>query len=126
MGLLRYHHSPETGTVECRQSFLPFPRLPNGDIVRKTLSLLALIAAIAAPATALAATIDASLIPDGTYTATVEKVADSKHMTVKMQNGVETVLTTTRPNVDFTKAKPNDQIKLSLIKGSVAVFIVTH
>jgi ABC-type Fe2+-enterobactin transport system substrate-binding protein len=94
--------------------------------VRKTLSLLALIAAIAAPATASAATIDASLIPDGTYNATVEKVADAKHMTVKMENGVETTLTTNRPNVDFSKAKPNDQIKLSLIKGMVAVYMVTH
>lgn len=94
--------------------------------MRKTLSLLALIAAIAAPATASAATIDASLIPDGTYNATVEKVADAKHMTVKMENGVETTLTTNRPNVDFSKAKPNDQIKLSLIKGMVAVYMVTH
>jgi len=94
--------------------------------VRKTLSLLALIAAIAAPATASAATVDATLIPDGTYNATVEKVADAKHMTVKMENGVETTLTTNRPNVDFSKAKPNDQIKLSLIKGMVAVYMVTH
>lgn len=94
--------------------------------MRKTLSLLALIAAIAAPATASAATIDATLIPDGTYNATVEKVADAKHMTVKMENGVETTLTTNRPNVDFSKAKPNDQIKLSLIKGMVAVYMVTH
>lgn len=94
--------------------------------MRKTLSLLALIAAIAAPATASAATVDATLIPDGTYNATVEKVADAKHMTVKMENGVETTLTTNRPNVDFSKAKPNDQIKLSLIKGMVAVYMVTH
>lgn len=94
--------------------------------MRKTLSLLALIAAIAAPATASAATVDASLIPDGTYNATVEKVTDAKHITVKMENGVETALTTNRPNVDFSKTKPNDQIKLSLIKGQVAVYMVTH
>jgi hypothetical protein len=94
--------------------------------VRKFLSLLALIAAVAAPATALAATVDASLIPDGTYIATVEKVTDSKHMTVKLENGMEATLTTNRPNVDFSKAKPNDQIKLSLIKGMVAVYMVTH
>jgi hypothetical protein len=94
--------------------------------VRKFLSLLALAAAIAAPATALAATVDATLIPDGTYTATVEKVTDAKHVTVKMDNGMETTLTTNRPNVDFSKVKPNDQIKLSLIKGMVAVYMVTH
>lgn len=95
--------------------------------MRKTLSLLALIAAIAAPATGMAAnTVDASLIPDGTYNATVEKVVDGKHMTIKMDNGVETTVTTNRANVDFSKVKPNDQIKMSLIKGLVAVYMVTH
>lgn len=96
--------------------------------MRKTLSLLALIAAIAAPpATALAAnTVDPSLIPDGTYNATVEKVVDQKHITIKMDNGVETTVTTNRSNVDFSKVKPNDQIKMSLIKGMVAVYMVTH
>ena len=94
--------------------------------MRKTLSLLALAAAVAAPASALAGTVDASLIPDGTYTATVEKVVDGKHMLVKMNNGMETTLTTDRSNVDFSKAKANDNIKLSLIKGLVAVYMVTH
>jgi hypothetical protein len=95
--------------------------------VHKSLAIVALIAALAAPASAPAAnTVDASLIPDGTYTATVEKVVDAKHVVVKMENGVETTLTTERANVDFTKTKPNDQIKLSLIKGEVAVYAVTH
>jgi len=95
--------------------------------VRKTLSLLALLTAIAAPAAALAAnTVDATLIPDGTYNATVEKVVDGKHITIKMDNGVETTVTTNRANVDFSKVKANDQIKMSLIKGMVAVYVVTH
>lgn len=95
--------------------------------MHKSLAIVALIAALAAPASAPAAnTVDASLIPDGTYTATVEKVVDAKHVVVKMENGVETTLTTERANVDFTKTKPNDQIKLSLIKGEVAVYAVTH
>lgn len=93
--------------------------------MRKSLSLLALIASIAVPAVARAGnTVDASLIPDGTYTATVEKVVDGKHVLVKMANGMETTLSTDRPNVDFSKTKPADNIKLSLIKGLVAVYKV--
>ena len=95
--------------------------------MHKTLPLLALIAAFAAPAPAPAAnTVDPSLIPDGTYNATVEKVMDGKHITIKMNNGVETTVTTNRSNVDFNKVHPNDQIKMSLIKGMVAVYMVTH
>ncbi|HEV3153422.1 MAG TPA: hypothetical protein VGZ02_06450 [Candidatus Baltobacteraceae bacterium] len=95
--------------------------------MRKTLSLLALIASSAVPAAALAGnTVDASLIPDGTYTATVEKIVDNKHVLVKMNNGMETTLTTDRSNVDFSTAKPNDNIKLSLIKGLVAVYKIQH
>lgn len=94
--------------------------------MRKSLPLLALIAAIAAPAAAIANTVNPSLIPDGTYNATVEKVMDGKHITIKMENGVETTVTTNRSNVDFSKVKPNDQIKMSLIKGMVAVYMVTH
>ncbi len=95
--------------------------------MRRTLCLLVLIAAMAAPSIAMAAnTVDASLIPDGTYNATVEKVVDGKHITIKMNNGVETTVTTNRSNVDFSKVKPNDQIKMSLIKGMVAVYMVTH
>ncbi|HZT12889.1 MAG TPA: hypothetical protein VFA29_08800, partial [Candidatus Baltobacteraceae bacterium] len=66
------------------------------------------------------------LIPDGTYTATVEKMIDNKHLLVKMNNGMETTLTTDRANVDFGKVKTNDSIKLSLIKGQVAVYQVQH
>lgn len=32
---------------------------------------------------------DASLIPDGEYQVVVEKVIDSKHLLVKMENGLE-------------------------------------
>jgi ATP-dependent 26S proteasome regulatory subunit len=91
--------------------------------VRKFVSLLALISAIAAPAVVSAATVDPSLIPDGTYVATVEKVVDSKHIVVKLDNGMEATVTTTRSNVDFTKVAANDKIKMSLIKGLVAVYM---
>jgi hypothetical protein len=39
-----------------------------------------------------------------------------------MDNGAETTLAAGRPTVDFSKVKPNDQLKLSLIKGNVMVF----
>jgi hypothetical protein len=92
--------------------------------VRKLLPLLALLAATAAPAIAVAGnTVDPSLIPDGTYTATVEKVVDAKHIVVKLdQNGMEAALTTNRSNVDFSKISANDHIMMSLIKGLVAVY----
>ncbi len=90
----------------------------------KPLTLIALAAALAAPIAALAAnSIDASLIPDGTYTVKVEKVLDSKHIQVTMDNGAETTLEAGRPTVDFTKVKVGDQVKLSLSKGEVLVYL---
>ena len=91
--------------------------------MQKTISALALIAAIAAPSAVLAATIDSSLIPDGTYTVKVNKIVDNKHIDVSMDNGSETTLSTGRDTVDFSKIKPGDQVKLSLIKGQVMVFL---
>ncbi|HVA34379.1 MAG TPA: hypothetical protein VNG31_09540 [Candidatus Baltobacteraceae bacterium] len=90
--------------------------------------MFALLASILAPSAALAAnTIDSSLIPDGTYTVKVERVLDSKHVLVTMDNGAETTLSAGRQTVDFSKVKQNDQIKLSLIKGSVMVYLdLTH
>ena len=91
---------------------------------QKFLSLAALLVAVAAPSVALAAnTIDASLIPDGTYTVKVEKVADSKHIQVTMDNGAETTLAAGRDSVDFGKIKAGDSVKLSLIKGNVMVYL---
>lgn len=71
---------------------------------------------------AAAAVVDASQIPDGTYTVKVEKVLDPKHVTVLMDNGTETTLGAGRDTVSFAKVQQNDQIKLSLIKGSVMVY----
>ncbi|HET9030240.1 MAG TPA: hypothetical protein VFN49_08685 [Candidatus Aquilonibacter sp.] len=87
----------------------------------KTLTLTALLAAFAAPV--LAATIDASLIPDGTYTVKVDKVIDNKHIAVSMDNGSQATLATGRDTVDFGKIKPGDSVKLSLIKGQVMVYL---
>lgn len=89
----------------------------------RSLFALALIAGIAAPLGAQAATVSASLIPDGTYVAKVETVNDAQHVTVKMTNGIETTLEA-RGSVSFAKVKANDTIKVSVIAGKVPVYIV--
>jgi type 1 fimbria pilin len=91
--------------------------------VYKNLTLAALVLAIATPVVASAAMIDATLIPDGTYTVKVEKVIDSKHIQAAMDNGSETTLEAGRPTVDFGKVKAGDSVKLSLIKGQVMVYL---
>ncbi len=91
--------------------------------MKRLIPLFAFIVASVAPAAVLAGnTIDSSLIPDGTYTVKVEKVLDAKHVLVTMDNGAETTLGAGRDTVDFSKVKPSDQIKLSLIKGNVMVY----
>jgi len=65
--------------------------------------------------------VDPASFPDGTYTATVEKVVDAKHVQVVI-DGKETTLPAGRASVDFSKIQTNDQIKLSLIKGEVVVY----
>jgi hypothetical protein len=91
--------------------------------VQKKLSLIVLFLAALMPTVALAASIDASLIPDGTYTVKVEKLVDTKHIQVTMDNGAETTLAAGRDTVDFGKIKAGDQVKLSLIKGEVMVYL---
>jgi len=67
--------------------------------------------------------VDASLIPDGTYTVKVEKIVDANHMVIVMQNSVKTPVAANRPSLDFTKLKPNADLKLSLGKGKVLVYL---
>ena len=81
-------------------------------------ALVALVSLL--PSLASAAPIDASLVPDGTYVVKVEKVEDAQHMLVMMQNGVETTLVA-EGSADFGSVKPNDTVKISLIKGKVPV-----
>lgn len=90
--------------------------------MRHKVPVLAALFALLVPVVALATTIDATLIPDGTYTVKVERVIDSKHMLVTMDNGAETTLSAGRDSVDFSKCKQNDQVKLSIIKGNVMVY----
>ena len=74
------------------------------------------------PIAARAATVASTSIPDGTYTVKVVKVVDAKHVDVVLDNGQEATLAAGRATVDFSKVQPNDQLKLSLIRGTVMVF----
>lgn len=89
--------------------------------LRQVFAGLSLAVAIAAPVSTLAATVDARLIPDGTYTVKVEKVVDPGHVTVMMPNGMETTLAASG-SVSFASIKPNATVKLSVVKGHVPVY----
>lgn len=89
----------------------------------RSVLMSALLFAALIPSTASAAVVDASLMPDGTYTVKVEKVQDAQHALVVMENGVETVLVA-QGSADFSKCKPNDTIKISIIKGKVPVLVI--
>jgi hypothetical protein len=93
------------------------------DRLKKLAATMLFAAAAVAPVASFGATVDSGLIPDGTYVVKVEKVQDSQHVLVVMQNGVETTLIA-RSNIDFNKVKTNDVIKVSLIKGIVPVYVV--
>ncbi len=66
--------------------------------------------------------VDPVSLTDGTYTVKVERVVDAKHVQVLMDDGKETTLTAGRATVDFSKVQPNDQLKMSIIKGTVMVY----
>ncbi len=94
----------------------------------RTISLLAFIAALAAPAVAAqtsatrTAVTNTAPLPDGTYTAVVQKVLDTKDVVVKLSNGAQATLKTNKDNVDFTKCQTNESIRFSVINGLVAVY----
>ncbi|HEV3155491.1 MAG TPA: hypothetical protein VGZ02_16920 [Candidatus Baltobacteraceae bacterium] len=90
--------------------------------MNKRIALLTVLALLGAPSAAFAA-VDASLIPDGTYVVKVEKVNDAQHVTVVMNNGIETTLPATG-SVNFGAVKANATIKISVVKGKVPVFAV--
>jgi type 1 fimbria pilin len=94
----------------------------GGSFVRSLVLPVLLAFTALAPAVALATTVDPALVPDGTYVVKVEKVEDTDHLLVMMQNGVETTLVATG-QVDFGKVKSNDTIKISLVKGKVPVYL---
>ena len=89
--------------------------------MKKVVLSFVLLAGCMVPICASAAMVDPSSFPDGTYTATVEKVVDAKHVQVVIE-GKETTLPAGRAAVDFSKVQVNDQIKFSLIRGQVVVY----
>lgn len=91
--------------------------------MNRSAPLLVLCLASLLPLCALASTVDSATIADGTYTVKVERVIDARHVQVLMDNGSETTLPAGRPTVDFSKVRANDQLKLSLIKGEVVVYL---
>jgi hypothetical protein len=90
----------------------------------KKFAVATLLFAVSAalPIASLAAMVDPTMIPDGTYVVKVEKVQDPMHLVVMMQNGVETTLIAKSQN--FVAVKANDTLKVSLIKGVVPVFAI--
>jgi hypothetical protein len=96
--------------------------------LNKHIVILGLCAALIGPIAAQAALVAAATIPDGTYTVTVTKIVDNKHIEVTLDNGNTTQLAAGRDTVDFSKVKENDQLKMSIGKGSVLVFLdlTTH
>lgn len=91
--------------------------------MRRKFLFITLTLGLLGPICARATMVDPTSIPDGTYTVKVEQVIDAKHLQVLMTNGSEARLTAGRPTVDFSKVQANDQLKLSLIKGAVAVYM---
>lgn len=92
--------------------------------MNRTCTIVALAIALLAPIAARSATVDATTLPDGTYTVKVVKVMDPKHLEVTMvDTGAVTTLTSGRDSIDFSKVQTDDQLKLSLIKGTVVVFL---
>lgn len=89
--------------------------------MRQVLAAAFVLTATLAPSIAYASEVDSSLVPDGTYVVKVEKVEDGQHALVMMQNGIETTLIA-QGGVDFSKVKPNQTIKISLVKGKCPVF----
>ena len=83
----------------------------------------ALVLAALAPLAINAATVDAKLVPDGTYTVKVEKVNDAQHILVKMDNGMEAELAA-KGAVNFGSVKANDTLTVSIIQGKVPVYRV--
>ena len=91
--------------------------------MHKVLASALFLSVSLAPAFAAAATIDPSLVPDGTYVVKVEKIEDAQHALVLMDNGVETTLVASGA-ISFSSIKANDTVKVSFVKGKVPVFRV--
>lgn len=91
--------------------------------ILSSLTAIALALGVLLPFAAQAALIDAKLVPDGTYVVHVEHVDDLMHITVVLNNGMETRLAA-GSHTDFSKVRANQTLKISVIQGHVPVYIV--
>lgn len=64
---------------------------------------------------------DPSLIPDGDYEVTVEKIVDAKHIVVKMDNGVESQLPAAK-SMSFDPSAHVSKAKIFVYKGVVITY----
>lgn len=86
----------------------------------KTLTGAVLLAAcFAAPASA--ALVDSSLIPDGDYVVAVERIVDTKHVIVKMDNGVESEIGAAA-TLSFDLSAHVRRMKIFVYKGLIITF----
>ena len=86
--------------------------------MKNPVAVTALLFALAT-SVASASKVEASLVPDGLYTAVIEKVADAGHMTVKMDNGVEVDLKPAKHTVVFSSNLENTKVKIYIMQGEV-------
>ena len=63
---------------------------------------------------AIAAKVDAKLVPDGTYGAKIERIRDGTHVTMLMENGMEVDAIAARHTVTFTPDLADAKVKVSL------------
>lgn len=96
--------------------------LPYIPSMRNFISGAAFALAAMLPISGVAAMVEASLIPDGTYLVKVEKVVDSAHIQVALvHSGLESTLAATG-SANFSSIKANDMLKVSIVKGQVPAF----
>ncbi|HET7813546.1 MAG TPA: hypothetical protein VFL13_04170 [Candidatus Baltobacteraceae bacterium] len=69
----------------------------------------------------LFALVDPSLIPDGDYNVTVERVVDAKHLVVRMENGVEARLPATG-SMTFDTSQKVTKAHIFVYKGVIITY----
>ncbi len=89
--------------------------------MRKEALFIGALAAFMAPIAANASLVDPALIPDGEYKVTIEKVVDSKHIVVKMDNGIESEVPAAK-TLTFDGATASKTARLFIYKGVVITF----
>lgn len=87
-------------------------------------ALLATVLLALAQANVRAALVDPSLIPDGDYKVTIERVLDDKHILVRMENGIESRLSAAK-TLTFDGAAASKAARIFIYKGTVITFKLT-